>query len=253
MKIVISPAKSLNESQDWPIQKSSQPVFLEEAAQINRKLARFSKKELADLMNISDQLADLNYTRNQDFEAKPTAKNAKPAIYMFDGDVYSGLEAETIEEKQADFLQNSLRILSGLYGILKPFDLMQPYRLEMGTKLSIERNKDLYAFWKTKITKQLNEELQENELFVNLASNEYFKAVDKTKLKSQIVTPIFKDFKGDKLKTIAFYAKKARGAMARYLIDHQVSKFEDLLGFTGMDYKYSEEHTDKSNEPVFIR
>ncbi|WP_127844955.1 peroxide stress protein YaaA [Psychroflexus aestuariivivens] len=253
MKIVISPAKSLNLEDSLPTKKHTTPEFEEIAAQVNRKLARMTKSEVSELMSISDKLADLNYGRYQDFEEKHTTENARPAIYTFDGDVYDGIDAYSIPDNKIEKLQDSLRILSGLYGILKPLDLIQPYRLEMGTKLTIEQNDDLYELWQEKVTDSLNSELKEDELFVNLASQEYFKAVNHKALKSKIISPVFKDFKNGKLKVISFYAKKARGAMVRYILDHNAQNLSDLKGFDYLDYHYSEEYTEKESEPVFVR
>ena len=174
-------------------------------------------------------------------------------MYAFNGDVYTGLDAYTIPTDKLDRLQDTLRILSGLYGVLKPLDLMQPYRLEMGTSVGIERKNNLYEVWQSKVTKLLNDEMEKGELFINLASNEYFKAVDTNKLKAEVISPVFKDFKNGKLKIISFFAKKARGAMVRYIIDKEVKTLEELKGFDYMDYRFSEEHTEKENEPVFIR
>ena len=253
MKIVISPAKSLNFETDLPTTRGTQPQFLETAAQINRKLARMSKQEIGDLMNISDKLADLNYTRYQDFQEDHTKKNSRPAVYAFDGDVYTGLDAYTIPTDKLDRLQDTLRILSGMYGILRPLDLIQPYRLEMGTKLPIERKDNLYEVWKETVTKALNDELEDDELFINLASNEYFGAVDTKKLKVPVITPVFKDWKNDKLKVISFYAKKARGLMVRYIMDTNAKTIEDIKGFNYEGYSFSEEYTKKKNELVFVR
>ena len=253
MKIVISPAKSLNFESDLPTTRGTQPQFLETSAQINRKLARMSKQEIGDLMNISDKLADLNYTRYQDFQEDHTKKNSRPAVYAFDGDVYTGLDAYTIPTDKLDRLQDTLRILSGMYGMLRPLDLIQPYRLEMGTKLPIERKDNLYEVWKEPVTKALNDELKDDELFINLASNEYFGAVDTKKLKVPVITPVFKDWKNDKLKVISFYAKKARGLMVRYIIDTDAKTIGDLKGFNYEGYSFSEEYTKKKNELVFVR
>ena len=253
MKIVVSPAKSLDQESKLPTTRGTQPKFVEQAAKINRKLARMSKKEISELMGISDKLADLNYTRYQEFEEEHTKKNSRPAAYMFAGDVYTGLDAYTIEESKIDLLQDTLRILSGMYGILRPLDLIQPYRLEMGTKLSIEKNENLYEVWQEQVTQALNDELEDGELFVNLASNEYFKAVNKKNLNAEVISPVFKDFKNGKLKIISFYAKKARGSMSRYIIDINAKTLNDLKGFDYDGYKFSEEHTQKENEPVFIR
>ncbi|MCL4156052.1 UNVERIFIED_CONTAM: hypothetical protein GTU68_061648 [Idotea baltica] len=204
-------------------------------------------------MSISDNLAQLNWERNQNFSVPFTPKNARPAIFAFNGDVYQGLDAYTISDKKLVDLQDKLRILSGLYGVLRPMDLMQPYRLEMGTPLKVGRKKNLYEFWKKTVTDSLNSELEDDELFVNLASNEYFGAVDTKALKVPVITPIFKDWKNDKLKIISFFAKKARGSMVRYIVDTKAKTLEDIKGFNLDDYEYSKQHTLKENEPVFIR
>src|SRR6056297_4213859 len=253
MKIVISPAKSLDYDTTLPTSKYSEPQFLDQAKKLNSVLKKKKPKALSELMSISDKLADLNWERNQKFELPFTVDNARPAVYAFNGDVYQGLDAYTIPEDKLDRLQDTLRILSGLYGVLRPLDLMQPYRLEMGTALPVARKKNLYEFWRKSITDHLNSELQDDELFVNLASNEYFSAVDTKSLKVPVISPIFKDWKNDKLKIISFYAKKARGSMVRYIIDSNAQTLDDIRGFNLDDYQYSKEHTLKENEPVFIR
>ncbi|WP_103866615.1 peroxide stress protein YaaA [Aquimarina sp. I32.4] len=253
MKIVISPAKSLDFETALPTTQYTTPVFLSEIEKLNTVLRKKTPKNLSELMNISDKLAQLNWQRNQDFELPFTIDNARPSVYAFNGDVYTGLDAYTIPEDKLDVLQDKLRILSGLYGILKPLDLMQPYRLEMGTKIKVGRKNNLYEFWKKQITQQLNDELQENELFVNLASNEYFSAIDTKSLKVPVITPQFKDWKGDKLKIISFFAKKARGMMVRYILDTGAETIDDLKGFNYEGYGFSEEFTTKPNEPVFVR
>ncbi|TMM56075.1 peroxide stress protein YaaA [Maribacter algarum] len=253
MKIVISPAKSLDYESKLPTKKYTQPQFLEQSEKLNKVLAKKKPKTLSKLMSISDNLAQLNWERNQQFSIPFTTANARPAVYAFNGDVYQGLDAATISEDKLDNLQDTLRILSGLYGILKPLDLIQPYRLEMGTKLKVGRKKNLYEFWKKDLTAHLNDELEDGELFVNLASNEYFGAVDEKALKVPVITPIFKDWKNDKLKIISFFAKKARGSMVRYIIDTNAKTLEDIKGFNLDDYMFSKEHTLKENQPVFIR
>ncbi len=253
MKIVVSPAKTLDFESKLPTPRATQPQFLEEAALINNKLERKSKKAIADLMNISDKLAELNYQRYKEFNTPFTTENARPAVYAFAGDVYTGLDAYSISLEKLDLLQDSLRILSGMYGVLRPLDLMQPYRLEMGTKFSVNRKKDLYEFWEKTLTETLNKELKDDELFINLASVEYFNAIDQKKLKVPVISPVFKDFKNGKLKIISFFAKKARGSMARFAIDKEVKSLEDLKAFDYDGYGYSEEYTEKENEPVFIR
>ena len=253
MKLLVSPAKSLNYESPLPHATCSQPIFVQEAATLNTALRKKSPAELKALMGISDKLAELNWTRNQSFSVPFTADNARPAVYAFDGDVYTGLDAYTIEEGKWDTLNNSLRILSGLYGVLKPFDLMQPYRLEMGTSFAVNGSKNLYGFWQDKITAQLNRELQSDECVVNLASKEYASAVSLGDLDANVIEPIFKDYKNGKLKIISFYAKKARGLMARYLIDTNAQTADDVLGFDIDGYRYSEEHTTDSTAPVFVR
>ncbi|MFD2565227.1 peroxide stress protein YaaA [Aquimarina rubra] len=253
MKIVVSPAKSLDFETTLPTDKYTEPSFLTEAEKLNTILQKKTPKKLSDLMSISDNLAQLNWQRNQDFSLPFTKENARPAVYAFKGDVYIGLDSYTIPEEKLDVLQDKLRILSGLYGILKPLDLMQPYRLEMGTKLKVGRKNNLYEFWKKQVTEQLNAELEDDELFVNLASNEYFSVIDRKALKVPIITPQFKDWKGDKLKMISFFAKKARGMMVRYIIDTGAETIEDLKGFNYDGYGFSPEQTTKPNELVFVR
>lgn len=253
MKIVISPAKSLDFETELPTAKFTQPDFLEFSEKLNKVLVKKKPKALSKLMGISDNLAQLNWQRNQEFTTPFNATNARPAVYAFNGDVYQGLDAYSFSEEKIDKLQDTLRILSGLYGILKPLDLIQPYRLEMGTQLKIGRKKNLYEFWKKDLTAHLNSELDDDELFLNLASNEYFGAVDEKALKVPVITPIFKDWKNDKLKIISFFAKKARGSMVRYIIDSDAKTLADIKGFNKDDYIYSQEHTLKANQPVFIR
>lgn len=253
MKIVISPAKSLNFESPLPTQRFSHPVFIGQAEKLNKILAKKKSKSLSSLMGISSDLAALNWERNQNFSTPFTPDNARPAVFAFSGDVYQGLDAYTLNESQLNTLQDTLRILSGLYGLLKPLDLIQPYRLEMGTKLSVGSKKNLYEFWKQTLTGYLNEELEEGELFLNLASNEYASALDAKTLKVPVVTPVFKDWSKDKLKVISFYAKKARGAMVRYIVDSGSTSLDDILGFNYEGYQYSREHTLKESQPVFVR
>ena len=252
MKIVISPAKSLNFEKGLPTAKYSEALFVKEALQVHQVLKQKSPKELSALMAISDKLADLNWQRNQDWKTSFTLENARPAIYAFDGDVYTGLDAYSIPIENLDILQDRVRILSGLYGLLKPLDLMQAYRLEMGTKLPINDSKNLYEFWKPIITRALNKELQEGELFVNLASNEYFSAVDVKALKVLVITPEFKDYKDGKLKIISFFAKKARGLMVRYIIDTNAETIDDLKGFNYEGYQF-DANLSNGNQLVFTR
>ena len=253
MKMVISPAKSINFESNFPTEQNSNPFFLKEAITINKLLKDKSSYELSQLMKISDKLGNLNWERNQNFKTPFNNENATPAVYAFDGDVYTGLDIYTLPIEKIKVLQKSLRILSGLYGVLKPLDLIQPYRLEMGTKFPVDTKKNLYDFWKLKITSFINEELEENELFVNLASNEYFSSIDVKALKTEVITPQFKDFKNGTLKMISFYAKKARGMMVRYMLDNENATAETLLGFDYGGYTFSEEHTQSPLAPVFVR
>ncbi len=253
MKILLSPAKSLDFESKLPTDKTSQPIFLGEAEKLNAVLEKKSKKQLKDLMNISDNLAELNYQRYKDFSTPFNSINSRPAIYAFSGDVYVGLDAYSIQKNKIQLLQERVRIISGLYGILKPLDLIQPYRLEMGTDLKVYTKKNLYEYWGDKITEALNEELEKEEIVLNLASNEYFKSINTKKLKGTLISPVFKDFKNGQLKIISFFAKKARGSMARYVIQNDVNSYEKLLNFDSDGYQFSRNETKNENKPVFVR
>src|SRR6218665_358596 len=252
MKIVISPAKSLNFEKELPTETFTEPQFLKQAATIQRTLKKKKPKALSELMEISDKLAELNWQRNQDWQTPFTKEKARPAVYAFDGDVYHGLDVYTLPIDKLNDLQDKLRILSGLYGLLKPLDLMQAYRLEMGTKMPVGEYKNLHEFWKPTVTKALNKELKKDELFVNLASNEYFSAVDVKALKVPVITPDFKDYKDGKLKMISFFAKKARGMMVRYIIDTNAETIDDLKGFNYEGYQF-DANLSKGNHLVFTR
>lgn len=252
MKLVLSPAKSLDFDTELPIKKQSEAVFLDEAAQINKLLKKQSVKKLGELMSISPDLSELNYQRNQDWRLPFKEEGSRPAVYAFNGDVYRGLDAYSITEDKIDTLQNTVRILSGLYGILKPLDLIMPYRLEMGTKFPVGKSKDLYQFWKSKVTTFLNNEMTEDEVLLNLASNEYFKAVDKKQLKAKMIDVDFKEFKNGSYKTISFFAKYARGLMARFVVDHQIENVEDLKAFDLDNYKF-DANLSTTNKLVFTR
>lgn len=238
MKIVVSPAKSLDFESKVPTSKYTQGIFLEQAEKLSKVLKNQSPADLSALMKISEKLGDLNWQRNQNWSLPFTTSNAKQAVFAFNGDVYNGLDAYTLKEEQIEVLQDKLRILSGQYGILKPLDLMQPYRLEMGTKLKVENHANLYQFWGDTVTEQLNEEMSDDEIFINLASNEYFKVVKPKLLKVPVITPHFKDYKDGKLKIISFHAKKARGLMVRYILDKNVESKEDLKGFNYEGYAF---------------
>ncbi len=252
MKIVISPAKSLNFDKALPTANFSEALFLKEARQVHKALKQKSPNELSGLMDISEKLADLNWQRNQDWKTPFNPENARPALFTFDGDVYTGLDAYSIPTAKLETLQASLRILSGLYGILKPLDLIQAYRLEMGTKLAIGESDNLYQFWKSTVTKALNKELEKGELFINLASNEYFSVIDVKALKVPVITPEFKDYKNGNLKIISFFAKKARGMMVRYIIDTNAKTIDDLKGFNYEGYQF-DANLSAGNNLVFTR
>lgn len=238
MKLVISPAKSLNYNSKLPTGFNSMNCFLEEANRLNTLLKKKSPKALSELMHISPKLGELNYERNQNWSLPFTAENARPAIYAFDGDVYKGLDAYTIAEDKLETLQNTVRIISGLYGLLKPMDLIQPYRLEMGTKFPVGKHNNLYEFWRQKITTELNNEMDDDELLVNLASQEYFKAIDSKVLKSPLIHVDFKEFKNGQYKTIAIFSKKARGLMTRFIVDQKAKTIDDLKAFNMDRYAF---------------
>ena len=252
MKIVLSPAKSLDFESPLPTLQYTESCFLEEAERLSKLLKKKSARSLSKLMSISDNLGRLNYERNQEWSLPFTTSNSRQAAYAFSGDVYRGLDAYSLSEEKINTLQNTVRIISGLYGVLKPLDLMQPYRLEMGTKISVGRNKNLYEFWRKKITDEINSELEEGELFINLASNEYFKAIDSKSLKVKVITPVFKELKNGEYKMIMTFAKLARGYMTRYLIDIDAKTLDDVKAFNYEGYGLSESMSTET-ELVFIR
>jgi cytoplasmic iron level regulating protein YaaA (DUF328/UPF0246 family) len=252
MKIVISPAKSLDFETVLPTSDYTESLFLKESRLVHHVVKQKTPAELGALMHISEKLSELNWQRNQDWKTPFTPDNARPAIYAFNGDVYTGLDAFSLPLDKMEVLQSRLRILSGLYGLLKPLDLIQPYRLEMGTKMPIGDHKNLYGFWKPIIAKALNKELSSEELFVNLASTEYFSAVDVKALKVPVITPEFKDYKDGKLKIISFFAKKARGLMVRYIIDTNAETIDDLKGFNYEGYQF-DANLSQGDNLVFTR
>jgi cytoplasmic iron level regulating protein YaaA (DUF328/UPF0246 family) len=252
MKIIISPAKSLDFESPVVTSLHTQPQFLDDSVKLNKKLKTLSRKKMAEFMSVSDDLAALNYERNQNWSLPFTTENAKQAIFAFTGEVFRGINVATLEAEKLPLLQERLRILSGLYGLLKPLDLMQAYRLEMGKKLKVGRTENLYQFWGDKIANALNDELADNDLLVNLASTEYFKAVNQKKLKVPIITPVFKDFKNGEYKTIMMFAKRARGLMVRYIIDNNITTINGLKGFNIDNYGFSEEMSTKT-ELMFTR
>jgi hypothetical protein len=254
MLVVVSPAKNLDYDSLLTTQKHSQPALLDHSQILIDRCKKLSPANISSLMGISDKLAGLNAARFGEWQQPFTTDNARPALLAFNGDVYTGIDAKTLTEQDFDYAQQHLRILSGLYGLLKPLDLMQAYRLEMGSKLDNERGANLYQFWGDIITEALNTALAEqgDNILVNLASNEYFKSVKKKSFTGDIITPAFKDWKNGQYKIISFFAKKARGLMARYIIENQINQPEDLKGFDVAGYQFSGEFS-QGNEWVFIR
>lgn len=252
MKIIISPAKSLEFKTKASTSLHTQPQFLDQSVKLNKKLKTLSRKKLSELMKISKDLADLNYERNQSWQPHLTLDNAKQAVYAFTGEVYRGLDVNSLSEEKLPALQEKLRIISGLYGLLKPLDLIQPYRLEMGTKLKIGRTENLYKFWGDTLVNQLNTEMENDELLVDLASNEYSKAIPKKEISATVITPTFKDFKNGQYKVIMTFAKKARGLMVRYIIENNVKTIQELKAFNIDGYGFSDELSTQT-ALVFIR
>ena len=243
MIFIISPAKKLDFSEETRFtQNYSMPAHISDTEQLVKVLVKKSEKKIAELMDISPKLAALNYERYQSFTTPFTPENSKQALLSFKGDVYLSFDLESYSEEEFTFAQKHLRILSGLYGLLKPLDLIQPYRLEMGTKLNNRRGKNLYEFWGERITKALNEQFEGSgsDVLVNLASNEYFKSVKPKKLKGRVITPSFKDDRNGQFKAIFLFAKQARGAMCDFAIKEKVTDPEDLKNFNGMGYVYNE-------------
>lgn len=254
MKIIISPAKSLDFETQLPLTTHTKPAFIKQSKEINSVLKTLKPADLSNLMSISDNLADLNWQRNKARKYKLTELNTtvRQAVFAFNGDVYTGLNAYTLSEKEINYLQNNLNILSGLYGLLKPLDAIEAYRLEMGIKLPIDDKKDLYDFWKDTVTAALNKDLKKDDVLVNLASNEYFSVVDKKALKAKVITPEFKDYKDGKLKMISFFAKKARGLMVRFMAENNIINVEDIKQFNVDGYGF-DANLSTENKWVFTR
>jgi cytoplasmic iron level regulating protein YaaA (DUF328/UPF0246 family) len=254
MLAVLSPAKTLDFDTPSPTRKHSLPVYLDESKQLIETLRTQSPADLAQLMKMSTNLADQNYQRYTEWHTPFTSGNAKQAALAFKGDVYLGLDPATFSERDFSWAQKHIRILSGLHGILKPLDLIQPYRLEMGTRLKTGRGDDLYQFWGQKITDELNAALAEQKrpVLINLASNEYFDAVDASRVDARIVTPTFKDLKNGRYRFMSFFAKRARGMMASYLVKNRVSTLKALREFDWGGYYYSEEMS-QGDDWVFLR
>ena len=254
MKIIISPAKSINFEKKIPTEKNSLPFFLDDAVVINSNLKKKTPLDLSNLMNISSKLSDLNWRRNQEFKIPFNKNNARPAIYAFDGDVYSGIDSYSLDQDKIDIIQERLFIISGLYGLLKPLDLIQPYRLEMGTKLKNKVGKDLYEYWGDTLSNSISEELRNHQhnVVVNCASIEYFRSIDRPSLNAEVITPQFKEYKNGKLKMISFFAKRARGMMARYIIQNKINDGKDILSFNLGGYSYDPSISSPAS-PVFTR
>lgn len=254
MLALISPAKTLDYETALPTDTYTQPRLLEQSQQLIDVCRKLSATEIASLMTVSEKIANLNVERFRDWNAEFDFSNARQALFAFKGDVYTGLDAYHLKDHDIDFAQQHLRMLSGLYGLLRPLDLMMPYRLEMGTKLKNSRGNNLYEFWGSIITDQINQDLAEIDakLLVNLASDEYYKSVNEKKIRAEIIKPVFLDQKNGKYKVISFYAKKARGLMARYLIENKLSQVEQLKAFDSEGY-YFDAESSSNKELVFKR
>jgi cytoplasmic iron level regulating protein YaaA (DUF328/UPF0246 family) len=254
MLIVLSPAKTLDYSID-PKSNHTAPQFLSQSSKLIKTLKEKEPKDIASLMGLSDKLATLNFDRYQSWKAsKVVSNNTKPSMLVFKGDVYQGLDAENFNSNQLRFAQKHLRILSGLYGILRPMDVIKPYRLEMGTKLQTPKGKNLYEFWGSSIQDNVLDDLnsQKSDLLINLASKEYFSVLGKMPDYVNVISPVFKDYKNGKHKIISFYAKRARGLMAKWIIQQKIKDFEKLSDFNLDGYYYSEKESTLT-EPVFLR
>jgi len=254
MLTVISPAKTLDYETPPATESFTQPAHLTQSRKLIRRLRELSAGDLSGLMHISNSLAELNQQRFKQWKTPFKPDNARQALFAFKGDVYIGLDAYSLRPEDIDFAQDHLRILSGLYGLLRPLDLMQPYRLEMGTRLDTDQGSNLYQFWDERITRSLNRELRQSntKTLINLSSGEYFKSVKPKKLRADIVTPAFKEYRDGQYKFIQFFAKKARGLMARYLIDHRVDRADGLKDFNYEGYAYDPSLSDE-REWVFTR
>lgn len=254
MKILISPAKSINENCQFPAFDYTQPLFAKEAKALVGKLKKMKAKDLMELMHVSKDIAELNVNRNKSWylSEKPT-DDVKPAAFLFTGEVYKGLDMQSLSETELNQAQKDLRILSGMYGLLKPMDLIHPYRLEMGTRWEIKDGiTNLYQFWGDKLTKSLLKEMEKGEAIINLASAEYNKAILWKKVKNPVVTPVFKEFKNGEYKVVMIFAKHARGAMARYIIQNEITNLEDLKNYQVDGYSFDEKQSSAA-EWVFVR
>lgn len=254
MLILLSPSKTLNFDDTPDTDRSSQPEFLDEAETLIDLLRDYDTEQLQELMDISEDLAELNEQRYESFETPFDTDNAKQAIFAFEGDVYQDIDPADYDDEQLEFLQQHVRILSGLYGLLRPLDLMQPYRLEMGTKLDNPAGDRLYDFWDESLTEQVAADLeaQGDDVILNLASNQYFDAIDPDAIDAEVISPKFKDWKSDRWMTISFYLKKVRGTMTDFVVRNQITDPSDLTEFTGRGYTYDDDKSD-ATEPVYLR
>lgn len=243
MIVILSPSKTMNFEDQVSAKEYSNPVFQEEAKTLVQTLQQLKPEEIKQLMDVKDKLAELNYQRFQEFDLSFSPSSGRQALLAYRGDVYAGLDIANYSEQDLQFAQQQVRIISGLYGLVRALDVIQPYRLEMSNQLNNPRGKDLYTFWGHKITDQIQQELKEhqNQILVNLASNEYFKAIDQNQVKHQLITPLFKEYKDGKYKTIAIYAKKARGMMTDYIIQNKIEDPEGIKGFDYEGYHYNPE------------
>ncbi|MFP4556157.1 MAG: peroxide stress protein YaaA [Bacteroidales bacterium] len=254
MIVILSPSKTLEKIDAKVEPKGTQPQFIDKSKELVERLRKLNVNDIEELMSVSPKLARLNFERFLKWQTPFTQKNSTPALLFFKGDVYEGISADDYTNDDFKFAQEHVRILSGLYGVLRPLDLMQPYRLEMGTKIEVGSNVNLYEFWKEELTKHFNKLLKDDaeSTLVNLASNEYSKALNLKKIDGNVITPIFKEQKGNTYKTVAIHAKRARGVMTRFIVKNRIEKVEHLKSFTEEGYVFSPEQS-KENDWVFIR
>ena len=253
MKILLSPAKSLDFETPLATNYRTEPIFSKETEKVHKALKKKSISDLEQLMSLSNALATLNFERNQHFKNTPTEEETRPALFAFDGDVYKGLDALSLNENQLEVSKDRIRILSGLYGMLRPFDSIQPYRLEMGTKMEVDGAKSLYEHWRKNLTTYLENELSSDEMIINLASKEYSKAIDLKTFSGQLISPEFKDYKDGKLKIISFYAKRMRGVMARFLLDTADNDLSVFEHFESDGYRFDASQTTDPLKPIYTR
>ena len=252
MKVLLSPAKKLNFETEVELGEQTKPELILKTNKLASELKKLKAHEVGSLMKLSAKLSELNFSRFQSFKTKYNTDLSKQAAFAFNGDTYTGLDIKTFSKPELKLAQKKIRILSGLYGVLKPMDLIQPYRLEMGTKFKFKAHKNLYDFWGDDVTDKLNEELTKKDLIVNCASNEYFSVINQEKIKCQIITPVFKELRNGNYKIISFNAKKARGMMARFIVQNKISKLSDLETFNLDGYKYNKKLSTELN-PTFTR